>query len=85
MRFIFSTLIMLGPLRCFALLDFRVYYDEAFFFFFLVVLFCSEKKKKKESVFLFYIYNFYFKNLIYKLIKKFQNLILSLSTYKLNS
>ena len=43
----------------------------------MVVLFCSEKKKKKESVFLFYIYNFYFKNLIYKLIKKFQNLILS--------
>ena len=40
------------------------------------------KKKKKESVFLFYIYNFYFKNLIYKLIKKFQNLILSLLKYR---
>ena len=42
----------------------------------------AKKKKKKESVFLFYIYNFYFKNLIYKLIKKFQNLILSLLKYR---
>ena len=41
--------------------------DKAFF---LVVLFCS----KKKSVFLFYIYNFYFENLIYKWIKKFENL-----------
>ena len=38
--------------------------------FFLVVLFCSQKKK---TVFLFYIYNFYFENLIYKWIKQFEN------------
>ena len=31
--------------------------DEAFFF---------SKQKNKETVFLFYIYNFYFENLIYK-------------------
>ena len=37
----------------------------------LVVLFYSQKKKKK-TVFIF-IYNFYFKNLIYKLIKQFEN------------
>ena len=31
------------------------------------------KKKKKNPVFLFYKYNFYFENLIYKLIKQFEN------------
>ena len=30
-------------------------------------------KKKKKSVFLFYIYNFYFEDLIYKWIKQFEN------------
>ena len=30
-------------------------------------------KKKKKPVFLFYIYNFYFDNLIYKWIKQFEN------------
>ena len=45
--------------------------DEVFF---LVVLFCSKKKKKeKKFVFLFYTYNFYFENLIYKWVKKFEN------------
>ena len=29
--------------------------------------------KKKNSVFLFFIYNFYFDNLIYKWIKQFEN------------
>ena len=29
--------------------------------------------KKKKPVFLFFIYNFYFENLIYKWIKQFQN------------
>ena len=29
--------------------------------------------KKKNLVFLFYIYNFYFENLIYKWIKQFEN------------
>ena len=29
--------------------------------------------KKKKPVFLFYIYNFYFENLIYKWIKQFEN------------
>ena len=38
----------------------------------LVVLFCNPKKKKK-NLFLFYIYNFYFKILIYKWIKQFEN------------
>ena len=33
-----------------------------------IFLFCSKKK-----VFLFYIYNFYFKNLIYKWINQFEN------------
>ena len=28
---------------------------------------------KKKEVFLFYMYNFYFKNLIYKWIKQFKN------------
>ena len=36
--------------------------DEAFFL-----------AKKKTCVFLFYIYNFYFDNLIYKWIKQFEN------------
>ena len=36
--------------------------DEAFFL-----------RKKKNSVFLLYIYNFYFDNLIYKWIKQFEN------------
>ena len=37
----------------------------------LVVLFYSPKKKKKLS--LFFIYNFFFENQIYKWIKKFEN------------
>ena len=37
--------------------------NEAFFF----------TKKKKNSMSLFYIYNFYFENLIYKWIKQFEN------------
>ena len=32
-----------------------------------------KKKKKKKHVFLFYIYDFYFENLIYKWIKQFEN------------
>ena len=56
-----------------------MYVMRIFFFFYfsglvkilrLVVLFYSQKKKK--TVFIF-IYNFYFKNLIYKLIKQFEN------------
>ena len=37
----------------------------------LMILFYSkkEKKKKKKPVSLFFIYNFYFENLIYKWIK----------------
>ena len=38
----------------------------------LVVLFSSHQKKKKRRP-LYFIYNFYFKNLIYKLIKQFEN------------
>ena len=30
-------------------------------------------KKKKKPVFLFYKYNFYFENIIYKWIKQFKN------------
>ena len=30
-------------------------------------------KKKKKLIFLFYIYNFYFENLIYEWIKQFEN------------
>ena len=32
-----------------------------------------QQKKKKKTMSLFFIYNFYFKNLIYKLIKQFKN------------
>ena len=39
----------------------------------LHVYFVAKKKKKKKPVFLFYKYNFYFENLIYKLIKQFEN------------
>ena len=41
-------------------------FDEAFFFFFLIILvtlFCSQKNL---CFYFIYIYNFYFKNLIYK-------------------
>ena len=38
----------------------------------LMVLFYIQKKKK-EPMSLFFIYNFYFENLIYKQIKQFQN------------
>ena len=31
------------------------------------------QQKKKKTMSLFFIYNFYFKNLIYKLIKQFKN------------
>ena len=37
----------------------------------LMILFYSKKKKKPVS--LFFIYNFYFENLIYKWIKQFEN------------
>ena len=33
----------------------------------------KEKKKKEKLCFIFYIYNFYFENLIYKWIKQFEN------------
>ena len=39
----------------------------------LHIYFVAKKKKKKNHVFLFYIYNFYFENLIYKWIKQFEN------------
>ena len=39
--------------------------------FFLVTQFSS--KKKTKLMFLFYVYNFYFANLIYKWIKQFEN------------
>ena len=40
--------------------------DEAFSFFSGLILY-------KKNVFLFYIYNFYFENLLYKWTKKFKN------------
>ena len=32
-----------------------------------------EKKNQKNCVFILYIYNFYFENLIYKWVKQFEN------------